>query len=347
MIRKINAAAQEADSKYQQAAATLRDKTPSTDEAIDKLKQFCYTYVTWIPGGRQYVDTAFDDLAAIRESHSEEVDKIVRETYREFQEVAKAGLSLESASRAYDALVKLAKRIASLSGSAADQLLERHPQLNDKVGGSIRQLKEMGAQYGPEAKKLVDETWNQINDVLSRGFSAENADRVRKIVQERIQQVRKAGDEFWDKSLEQVTPYLDKKPQLKELITNNRDILKQGNVAGLFKQLKSLGEGGDAGKVEEYVKQAVDKAKEKGSEAVSGSTGLSALGQFLGVSSDDVGRKLQDNIGLLSEVASKHSSEGKELLEETKNDLRKLVEEKAKKAQKVAEQAKKESSSKE
>ncbi|KAL2194707.1 hypothetical protein P885DRAFT_42222 [Corynascus similis CBS 632.67] len=344
MTRKINKAAKEADNKYQQAAATLKSKTPPTDEAVEKLKNFCYSYVAWVPGGRQYVDAAFDDLAAIRESHGDEVDKIVSETYSEFQDIARTGLSLEAASKAYDALLNLAKKVASLSGSAADQILERHPQLNDKVGGSIKQLKEMGAQYGPEARKLVDETWSQINDVLSSGFSAESADKVRKIVQERTEQVRKAGDEFWEKGLEQAKPYLDKSPKLKELVTNNRDLLKKGNVTELFKQLKSLGEGGDAGKVEEYVKQAVDKAKEKGSQAAGGSTGLAALSQLLGTSSDDVGRKLQDHIGLLSEVANKHSSEGKQLLEETKDDLRKLLEEKAKKAQKIVESAKNESS---
>jgi len=344
MARKINAAAREADNKYQQAAATLRDKTPSTDEAVDKVKQFCYSYVAWVPGGRQYVDTAFSDLAAIRESHGEEVDQIVGETYREFQDVTRAGLSLDSASRAYEALFNLAKKIASLSGSAADQILERHPQLDDKVGGSIRQLKDMGARYGPEARKLVDETWGQVNDALSSGFSAESADKVRKIVEERTQQIRKVGDEFWDKGLEQAKPYLDKSPQLKELVTKNRDLLKQGNVAGLFKQITSLGEGGDVGKVEEYVKEAVDKAKAKGEKATGGSTGFAALSQFFGSSSsDEAGRKLQDNLGLLSDVVSKHSSEGKELLEETKDDLRKLLEEKAKKAQKIGESAKKES----
>ncbi|KAK4246904.1 hypothetical protein C7999DRAFT_32678 [Corynascus novoguineensis] len=344
MMRKINKVAKEAENKYQQAAATLKSKAPSTDEAIEKLKHFCYSYVAWVPGGRQYVDAAFDDLAAIRESHGDEVDKIVNETYSEFQDIARMGLSLESASKAYDALLNLTKKVASLSGSAADQILERHPQLNDKVGDSIKQLKEMGAQYGPEARKLVDETWSQINDALSSGFSAESADKVRKIVQERTEQVRKAGDEFWEQGLEQAKPYLDKNPKLKELVTNNRDLLKKGNVAELVKQLKSLGEGGDAGKVEEYVKQAVDKAKEKGSQAAGGSTGLAALSQLLGTSSDDVGRKLQDHIGLLSEVASKHSSEGKQLLEETKDDLTKLFEEKAKKAQKISESAKNESS---
>lgn len=341
MARKINAAARETDRKYQEAAATIRDKTPTTDEAVNRLKQFCYSYVAWVPGGRQYVDTAFNDLAAIRENHGEEVDQIVSETYREFQGIAGAGLSVESASKAYDAIANLAKKIANLSGSAADQILERHPQLNDKVGESIKQLKDMGAQYGPEARKLVDQTWTQVNDVMSSGFSAESADKVRKIVEERTQQIRKIGDDLWDKGLEQAKPYLDKSPRLKELVKGNQEILKKENVTGLFQQIKSLGEGGDMGKLEDYVKQTVAKAKAKGSNATGGGAGFAALSQLLGTASDDAGRKLQDNIGLLSEVASKHSSEGKELAEETKNDLRKLLEEKAKKAQKIADSAKK------
>ncbi|KAG7291302.1 hypothetical protein NEMBOFW57_001315 [Staphylotrichum longicolle] len=343
MARKINAAARETDKKYQQVAATIKEKTPTTDEAVDKLKQFCYSYVAWVPGGRQYVDTAFNDLEAIRESHSDEVDKIVSETYREFQDIARTGLSLESASKAYDALANLAKKIASLSGSAADQILERHPQLNDKVGEPIKQLKQMGAQYGPDAKKLVDETWSQVSDVMASGFSIESADKVRKIIEERTQQIRKIGDELWEKSLEQAKPYLDKSPRLKELVTGNSDLLKQGNVAGLFKQIKSLGEGGDMSKLEDYVKETVEKAKAAGSKVESKAKGGSAFGaltQFLGSASDDAGRKLQDNIGVLSEVVSKHSEEGKELLEETKEDLRKLLAEKAKKAQKIADSAK-------
>ncbi|KAL2127756.1 hypothetical protein VTI74DRAFT_10225 [Chaetomium olivicolor] len=341
MARKINATAREADKKYQQVAATIKDKTPTTDEAVDKIKEFCYSYVAWVPGGRQYVDTAFNELAAVRESHGDEVDKIVSDTYREFQDIAKTGLSLESASKAYDALANLARKIASLTGSAADQILERHPQLNDKVGEPIRQLKQMGAQYGPDARKLVDETWSQVNDVLKSGFSTESADKVRKIVEERTQQIRKMGDELWEKGLEQAKPYLDKNPQLKDLVTGNSDLLKKGNVGDVLKQLKSLGEGGDVKKVEDYVKQAIDKARSKGSKAVAGSGSFAALGQFLGASGEDAERKIQNNIGVLTEVVNKHSDEGKQLLEETKEDLRKLLAEKAKKAQEIVDSAKK------
>ncbi|KAK4238061.1 hypothetical protein C8A03DRAFT_15455 [Achaetomium macrosporum] len=338
--RKVNAAAKEIDNKYQQVAATIKDKTPTTDEAVDKLKQFCYSYVAWVPGGRQYVDSAFNDLEAVRKEHGEEVDKIVSETYKEFQDIARTGLSFETMSKAYDALANLARKIASLSGSAADQLLERHPQLNDKVGEPIRQLKQMGKNYGPEARKLVDETWSQVNDALSSGFSVETADKVRKIVEERIEQLRKIGDDLWNKRLEEAKPYLDKNPRVKELITENQDALKQGNVMALFGQLKKLGEAGDKGKLEDYVKQAVDKAKSTGAKAAGGSSGFGALGQVLGTSSDEAGRMIQENIGLLTEVANKHASEGKELLEETRDDLKKMLEEKANKARKIADKAK-------
>jgi cell division septum initiation protein DivIVA len=338
--RKVNAAAKEIDNRYQQVAATIKDKTPTTDEAVDKLRQFCYSYVAWVPGGRQYVDSAFNDLEAVRKEHSDEVDKIVSETYKDFQDVASSGLSFESMSKAYDALANLAAKIASLSGSAADQLLERHPQLNDKVGEPIRQLKQMGKDYGPEARKLVDETWSQVNDALSSGFSVETADKVRKIVEERTEQVRKIGDDLWNKGLEQAKPYLDKNPRVKELIEENQDALKQGNVMALFGQLKKLGEGGDMDKLEDYVKQTVDKAKSTGAKAVGGSSSFAALAKVFGTSSDEAGRMIQENVGLLTEVANKHASEGKELLEETRDDLKKLLEEKANKARKIADKAK-------
>lgn len=346
MARKLNAAAREADKRYQQVATTIKGETPDTDEAVGKIKEVCYSYVAWVPGGRQYVDAAFNDLAAIRESHSEEVDKIVSETYREFQDIARTGLSIEAASKAYDALASLAKKLASLSGGAADQILTRHPQLKEKVGPPIDQVKRLGAQYGPEARKLVDNTWSQINDIMASGFSNESADKVRKLLDDRTQQLRHIGDGLWEKGLEQAKPYLDKGPRLRELVMSNQDILKEGNVTDLFKQIQNLGEVGDTDKLEDYVKQAIDKAKSAGrgvppAAAGGGSSSISALGQFLGASSGDTGRKLQENIDLLTEVVDKHSAEGRELLEETKNDLRTVLQEKANKARKIVDQTQK------
>ncbi|KAK0639967.1 hypothetical protein B0T16DRAFT_424000 [Cercophora newfieldiana] len=343
---QINKAAKEASKKYQQAASTLQQKTPSTDDAVNAVKDFCYSYVSWVPGGRQYVDSAFKDLESIREKNGEDVDKIVSETYAKFQDIAKSGLSMESASKAYDALAELGQKLAKLAGSAADQILENHPQLKEKVGGPMKQLKQMGDAYGPEAKKMVDETWDQVSDVLKGGFSAQNADKVRKLVEEKSQKLRQFGEQAWQKGLEQAKPYLDKSPKVKELVMNNQDILKKGNATALFKQVKEAAESGDAGKLEKYVKDAADKAKSMGSKASSSmmgsaSGGFAGLGQLLGGSSQEASSEIRKHIELLGELVNNHSAEGKKLIEETRNDLERLLEDKAKKAQGIVDSAEK------
>jgi len=348
MASKINKAAKDANVKYQQVASTLKDKTPSTDDALNKIKEFCYSYVVFIPGGRQYVDAVFKDFESVRETHGDEVDKLVADAYAKFQDIAKSGLSMEALRKTYDALADLAQQVAQLTGSAADQILDNHPQLKEKVGEPINQLKRMGEQYGPEAKKMADETWDQVRDVLKSGFSAESATKVQKLVEEKTQQLRQLGDKVWEKGLEQAKPYLDKNPKIKELVTENQDLLKQGNASALFKQVKTAAESGNVGNLEDYVKKAVDKAKSATgssdgssssiSSAVGGAASFAGLGKFLGEGNT---KKIQENIELLSEVVKKHSKEGEQLLEETKEELKRVLEDKAAKAKKIAEKAKK------
>lgn len=348
IARKINKAATEADRKYQQAAATLKDKTPSTDQAVNKLKEFCYAYVAWVPGGRQYVDAAFKDFDSVREQHGEDVDKLVAETYAKFQDIAQSGLSLEAASKAYDALADLGQKLAKLAGSAADQILENHPQLKEKVGEPIHQLKQMGQQYGPEARKMVDETWDQVGQVMSGGVSAENIDKVRKMVEDKTNKLRQFGDQAWQKAVEQGKPYLDRNPQAKKLIMENQDMLKQGNASALFKQVKEAVESGEIGNLEEYVRKSVEKAKSSAgrgmgsaSPLIGGGAGFTGVGQLLGASSGDAANKIQHNIEVLREVMNNHSSEGKQLLEETRDELKRVLEDKAKKAQQIVDSAQK------
>ncbi|KAK3323066.1 hypothetical protein B0H66DRAFT_555748 [Apodospora peruviana] len=344
-VRKVNKVAKEADAKYQQIASTLKEKTPSADDAISKIKEMCYTYVFWIPGGRDYVDAAFKDLESVRENNREEADKLVDEAYHRFQDIAAAGLSIEALSRTYEALKDLSQKLAKLAGNSVDQILENHPQLKDKVGGPIEQLKQMGEQYGPEAKKMVDDTWNQVGEVMAGGFSAQNLDKVRRLVEEKSQQLKDFGDKAWSKGLEQAKPYLDKNPKLKELINDNQDILKQGNATELFKRVKGAAENGDMGSLEDYVKKAADKAKSSGisgSSLTGGAGSLAALGQFFGMPQQG---KLKENIQVMSKVIEEHASEGEDLLKETKDKLQKVLEEQAKKAQKIVESAQKKSSS--
>ncbi|KAF6818793.1 hypothetical protein CPLU01_13232 [Colletotrichum plurivorum] len=332
---KVNKAAKEAEQKYQLAAKKLQENTPSPDQAIDSIKQFAYSYVGWIPGGRAYVDTAFDDFEKVRKNHRDEADEIINDAYKQFQDVAKAGLSLEAVHKAYEVIADISKKIASLSGDAISDIVDNHPQMKEKLGGNIDQLKQMGDQYGPEAKKQVDETWKQIKDVLAGGFTVSNFEKARKLVEDKIQQVKKLGDEAWKKAIEEAKPYLDKNPKIKELLEKNADTLKQGNAKEVFEKAKSAAESGDLGGLENYVTEAVDKAKSKGSQ-LGGSFG--GLDQYFKMIPD--GDQIIPKLKQLREVADKHKDEGEKLFKETLEEVKKVLEAKGKKAEEIANKAK-------
>lgn len=53
MARSINKTTKEAQQKYQEAATKFQQSTPEPDQAVQYIKDLCYSYVAWIPGGRQ------------------------------------------------------------------------------------------------------------------------------------------------------------------------------------------------------------------------------------------------------------------------------------------------------
>ena len=338
LLRGINKGSKEAAKKYQEASQKLQESTPNADQAINYIKDFCYSYVTWLPGGRQAVDIAFKDVDTLREKHSDEVNKIVNDAYRQIQDLTRSsssGLNLETASRAFEILADISKKLTALAGDALTDILDNHPQVKERFGGSIDQLKQMGDQYGPEAKKQVDETWRQVKDVLGGGLSAANLEKARKLVEEKVQQVKKLGDEAWKKGMEQAKPYLDKNPKVKELIEKNEEALKQGNAQELFQEAKKAVDSGDLGKLEGYVNQSVEKAKSKGSGAVKG-TGLEQYFDMI-----PNGSEILAKVNQLKEVAEKHRGEGERLLKETMDELKRVLEKKSLEAREIADKEKK------
>ncbi|KAI0431401.1 hypothetical protein F5Y09DRAFT_304815 [Xylaria sp. FL1042] len=329
MHRTINKGVKEVHQKYEEAAKKLQGQTPDVDGAIRYMKEFAYSYVSWVPGGRQYVDTVFKDVETLKENHRDEASQIVSDAYRQFQDLSKSGLSLETASKAYNILSDISKKFENLAGSALTDTLNNHPQAKEKLGGSIDQLKEMGENYGPEAKKQVDQTWDEAKEILGGGVSAANLDRVRRLVEDKIQQVKKLGDEAWKKGLEEAKPYLDKNPKVKELIEKNASALKQGNVKEVFDQAKKAVESGDTGALEDYV----NKARSKGEQAAS-SLGIDQYFKMI-----PSGSEILEKVNQLREVAEKHKDEGENLLKETTDELKQVLEKKSERAREIAEKA--------
>lgn len=222
------------------------------------------------------------------------------------------------------------KKIADLAGDVADQIMDNHPKLKEQFGGSFQQLKQYGEQYGPEAKKQVDDVYKQVQDIVKSGVSFDSYSKIKKLIDEKTKDLQKLGDQAWDKGIEQAKPYLDKSPQIKELLTKNKDALLNGDVSKLWEKVK----GGNSEDIESFVKSAVDQAKDKASQASGGNLekylaalpGLGAIGPELS--------KLQ-------EVYEKRGDDAKELLNKTFKDIENVLKKRLDEAEKLADDAKK------
>jgi hypothetical protein len=324
-------AASDTKAYMQTARDRLVENTPKPNEALRWLRQAATYYGGFIPGASGYINTAFDDFDKVHEKHADEVDKIVQDAYTELKGLSKQEMNMSTAQQAYDVLQKHVKRIAELAGDAANEILDNHPEIKKQVGGSLDQLKSLSDSYGPEAKKQIDQTWSQIKDITNNGVNAETADKIRKLVQEKIEQVKKMGDEAWSKGLEKAKPLLDKSPKVKELIESNADALKKGNFGELYDKVKSAVESGDTSDLEKYVKGATGKAK----ESVGG--GFDSLIKMV-PGADKVLPQLRS----IQEIAEKHGDEAKNLFDETIKEVTQVLNNKAEKAKNIAQKAEKE-----
>jgi hypothetical protein len=72
--------------------------------------------------------------------------------------------------------------------------------------------------------------------------------------------VQKIGDEAWQKDMEQAKPYLDKSPQLKELVEKNKTTLMRGNAMELVEKIKVTFESGSKEDLEKNVQETINRA---------------------------------------------------------------------------------------
>ncbi|KAL3446374.1 hypothetical protein BJX65DRAFT_279465 [Aspergillus insuetus] len=308
---------------------------PEPDKALQWFRETTKSYAAFIPGARGPIDTAFDDLEKIREKHGGEFDAIMRDAYGEMRDLSrKGGANMDTAFQALQILQKHLNRLLDLSGDAAEDILENHPKLKEKVGGSWDQLKEMGDAYGPQAKEEVNRTWEQITGIVKKGASLDAVEEVKKLLQEKREKLQKLGDEAWKKGMEESKQYLDKNPKIKELVENNADALKKGNFTELWGLVKESASSGKTEDVEKYVKDKVGKAKDTaqssgidldkwsslvpgGSEILSQLQTLQSLGEKKGKEAEGV---LKDAASELQEVLKKRKDQLEKIADEAKQE---------------------------
>lgn len=317
--------------KYSQQ---FKDSKPEPAEAIKWLRSTARSYAAFIPGARGYVDTFFDDLDAIHQKHGKEVDSIVTEAYNELKNtVGSEGMSISSAQKAWDILQKYMKRIGDLAGDASEDILNNHPALKDKVGGNIDQLKQMGENYGPEAKKQIEETWNQVGDIIKNGIGAGTIPQIQSLIQDKTHKVRELGDRLWEQGMQKAKPYLEKSPEAKKLVEENKEQLRRGNAMELVEKITDSVQSGSTDDLKRYVQSTVDKTK----KATSGGSGSGGLEQYLQMIPG--GGEIAPQLTKMYDIAQEHGEEAEKIVKEAVHEIEDVLKRRVGEAQDLASKA--------
>ena len=316
----------------------FKKSTPEPNEALKWFRQTATSYVAFIPGAKSYVDSAFDDIDTIQQKHSAEVDQIVKEAYDDFKNVSEKGMSFETAQQAWEILQKHLKRLGELAGDSAQEIIDNHPTLKKKVGGNLDQLKQLGEAYGPEAKKQVDETWDQIRGVMKEGFSASSIPKIQSLVQDKMQKMQELGNKVWDKGMEQAKPYLDKSPKVKELVEKNASALKKGNVKELYEKIKDATQSGSTGDLEKYIESTTEKVKQTSGGGGGGGGGLESYLQMV-----PGGKEILPKLSQLQQIAEEYGDDAEKIAKSTFEEIQGVLQRKISEAQDLAEKASKKS----
>jgi len=259
----------------------LPDKPQNANDAISILKDTAGKYAAFIPGGRGYVDSAFKDVEAIRKNHGQEVDNIAQDAYNDLRKISAQGINLDSAGKVFDVLANHLSRLYDVAGDAAEDILENHPELKEKYGGSKEQLKKFSEKYRDEATKQVKEVQGQVQDIFKNGLDWSAVQKIQKLIEdltekskqagnelskqatekggEALQQAKKQGGDALQQAKKQGESFLSSSPQIKKLLEDNSDALKNVSITEVMEKVQEAVSSGNTKPLEEYVKKLAGK----------------------------------------------------------------------------------------
>lgn len=309
----------------------FKESTPEPNEALDWLRSTAQSYAKFIPGASGIVNSAFDDLDAVRNKHGKEVDQIVREAYDELREISKNGMSASSATKAWEALQRQLKRIGDLAGDAVFDIVDNHPRLKEKVGGNMDSLKEMGEKYGPEAKKQVEETWEEVREIAKNGISMDSVTKIQDLVQDKMEKLQALGGKVWEEGMERAKPLLEKAPEVKKIVEENEETLKKsGNVQQLYEKVKQAVDTGSSDDLKQYIQTSVDKLK----QSSAGGGGLEGYLKMI-----PGGAEIIPNLSKMQQIAKEHGREAEQIATDTVKEIEGVLRKKLREAQELARKA--------
>jgi len=336
-----------------QAKNRLAEKTPEPRVILQYLRSTAKAYAGFVPGASGYVDATFDSVNQLADTHSEEFESILKGAYEELRPILQDGsLDQETAKKVFSVIRKATMQLQDLSARAGSDLIgpimDKHPEIKEKLGDSYDQMKKLASQSGPQVRKITQETATKLKDTFKGGFDDKAVENAKQILQEAVDRMQKATGEAgaeakraWQDSLGQAQPYLDKLPEIKDLLENKASVLMSGGAATqIWQRVKEVGEGKKVDK--EKVKDLKNFIQEK-AEGASDSSG-DIWDKILEFSQNIPGSEklgeMKPQMEAFVNVARQDSQEAKDLAKETFEDISNVLKEKAEKAKGLKEKAK-------
>ncbi|KAG8955056.1 hypothetical protein FRC00_005586, partial [Tulasnella sp. 408] len=373
--RELVQTAQSVQTSLKSAKDTALEKTPSPNEVLQFLRSTAKSYGSFIPGASSYIDASFDAIDQLEQTHREEVSAIVKKTYDDLRAVVKDGKAdAQTAKKVYEIFKRQSAELAEVAKKATNDVLqpvlEKHPELKEKLGGGWTEIQETyqslkETDLAQQAQQIYDETSSQLVDIFQSGFSATSLTKAKTLLDEKSQQItelsKKAAKELYEKGQEQ---YLKNAPDgLKKFFSDDetmKNLLGGGvgvgggtaTIMAVWNKVKEVGEKGkwddkSVQEVKDYVQQKIDEAKKKGGPQFDAAWSA-AQGWLKSVPGGEKALETAKDIDIsaLSQIATSKSEDAKKLLEETYSDVLSVLKEKSEKAKKLAEGAKDEAEQK-
>lgn len=179
----------------------------------------------------------------------------------------------------------------------------------------------------------MEHTYSQIKEVIGAGVGVGTIAKIKKLVEEKTEKLKQLGDAAWKKGLEEAKPYMDKNPEIKKIVEENADSLKNGNLTKLWSTVKEAATSGDTSKLSEYAKSAGEKAKNSGAG--------SGLDKYIRMIPG--GSEILPKLQKLQEAASKHGGEAETIVKGAYKDVSDVLQKRTGEIEKLADKAAKDS----